>query len=195
MPSRAVASALAAFLEEWDLREARDLADYLDDFESISPGDNARTLIAYLRSKDFKSAVRATVAADVMGVAQASTELRLLGSELRLMEESESRLSAANSKPEVGRRPRPARVKLHVHVGLPQLARRSIKTQTDVQTSAERPTPSRAARQQRNTNDSVQLLKQEGQTGFMPVLIQGGHRGTSRSIPAFSGSSRGAKFE
>jgi hypothetical protein len=124
MPTRAVASALAAFLDEWDLREARDLADYLDDFESVSPGDNARTLIAYLRSDDFKSAVRATVAADVMGMAQTSAELQLLGSELRLMEESEAR-----RKP---RRSRAARVQLRVHVGLPQAAaRRSIKTQTD----------------------------------------------------------------
>ena len=56
MPARAVASALAAFLEEWDLHRARDLADFLDDFDSIHPGANARTLIAYIRSDFFESA-------------------------------------------------------------------------------------------------------------------------------------------
>jgi len=83
MPARAVASALAAFLEEWDLHRARDLADFLDDFDSIHPGANARTLIAYIRSDFFESAVRATVAADAMEVAQASAELQLLGRELK----------------------------------------------------------------------------------------------------------------
>ena len=173
MPARAVASALAAFLEEWDLHRARDLADFLDDFDSIHPGANARTLIAYIRSDFFESAVRATVAADAMEVAQVSAELQLLG-----REESEALLSAAKQPIIVRRtRPRASCVKLHVHVGRPQLACRSQSTQTETKAVAavaavatQIPTRSELAQRQCEEEQCQQQLKEQMVADMRPVL-------------------------
>ena len=82
---RALASALAALLDDYGLYTIEDLATYLDAGES-----SAAFLAARIRSDECKALVRATLAQDAMSLARASAELRMLGSEIAAIEESDA---------------------------------------------------------------------------------------------------------
>ena len=92
MPPRALASALAMVLEDYDVFTVRDFADFLDGIDGIEGA--AKTFAQRIRSDELAVAVRATVAADAMSAAWASAELRLLGSELHATEDGVAALSA-----------------------------------------------------------------------------------------------------
>ena len=73
---RALASALAAVLDDCDFSTLDDFATYLESDES-----SAAFLAARIRSDECKALVRATLAQDAMSLARASAELRVLGSD------------------------------------------------------------------------------------------------------------------
>ncbi len=112
----ALASSLAALLQHMDLYSVADFEEFLSD------AGNVRYLVSCLRSGEFGGTLQETVAASVMSTARASAEVQLLGNELRAMELSMQRVAT--------RRVRRRKVQLHVHVGLPQPARRSVTAQT-----------------------------------------------------------------
>ena len=92
MPPRALASALALVLEDWDIYTVGDFADFLDGIDGVEGA--CKQFANRIRSDELVVAVRATVAADAMSAAWASAELRLLGSELRATEDGVAALSA-----------------------------------------------------------------------------------------------------
>ena len=73
---RALASALAAVLDDCGFSTLDDFATYLESDES-----SAAFLAARIRSDECKALVRATLAQDAMSLARASAELRVLGSD------------------------------------------------------------------------------------------------------------------
>lgn len=79
---RALASALAAVLDDCGFYTLDDFATYLESDES-----SAAFLAARIRSDECKALVRATLAQDAMSLARASPELRILGSEIAAIEE------------------------------------------------------------------------------------------------------------
>ena len=82
---RALASALAAVLDDCGFYTLDHLATYLESDES-----SAAFLAARIRSDECKALVRATLAQDAMSLARASAELRMLGSEIAAIEESDA---------------------------------------------------------------------------------------------------------
>ena len=84
---RALASVLAVVLEDMDLYTLGDFADFLD-----GGFDAVQLLVSRIRSDDIVAALHISAASDVMGVARAAAELRLLNCELHAMEESVSTL-------------------------------------------------------------------------------------------------------
>ena len=82
---RALASALAAVLDDCGFSTLDDFATYLESDES-----SAAFLAARIRSDECKALVRATLAQDAMSLARASAELRMLGSETAAIEESDA---------------------------------------------------------------------------------------------------------
>ena len=82
---RALASALAAVLDDCGFSTLDDFATYLESDES-----SAAFLAARIRSDECKALVRATLAQDAMSLARASAELRMLGSEIAAIEESDA---------------------------------------------------------------------------------------------------------
>ena len=82
---RALASALAAVLDDCGFYTLDNLATYLESDES-----SAAFLAARIRSDECKALVRATLAQDAMSLARASAELRMLGSEIAAIEESDA---------------------------------------------------------------------------------------------------------
>ena len=146
-----------------------------EQFEGLLDDAQQRTLLRdWLRSRHCPRDA-AAVAADAMEVAQASAELQLLGREL---EESEALLSAAKQPIIVRRtRPRASCVKLHVHVGRPQLACRSQSTQTETKAVAavaavatQIPTRSELAQRQCEEEQCQQQLKKQMVADMRPVL-------------------------
>ena len=86
---RALASVLAVVLEDMDLYTLDDFADFLDGGFGFAA---VQLLVARIRSDDIVAALHTSVASDVMGVARAAAEHRLLDCELRAMEESANTL-------------------------------------------------------------------------------------------------------
>ena len=84
---RALASVLAVVLEDMDLYTLDDFADFLDGGFAA-----AQLLVSRIRSDDIVAALHTSVTSDVMGVARAAAEHRLLDCELRSMEESANTL-------------------------------------------------------------------------------------------------------
>ena len=82
---RSLASALAAVLDDCAFYKLEHLATYLESDES-----SAAFLAARIRSDGCKALVRATLAQDAMSLARASPELRILGSEIAAIEESDA---------------------------------------------------------------------------------------------------------
>ena len=82
---RALASALAAVLDDCGFYTLDNLATYLE-----SDASSAAFLAARIRSDECKALVRATLAQDAMSLARASAELRMLGSEIAAIEESDA---------------------------------------------------------------------------------------------------------
>ena len=75
---RALASVLAVVLEDMDLYTLDDFADFLDGGFAA-----AQLLVSRIRSDDIVAALHTSVTSDVMGVARAAAEHRLLDCELR----------------------------------------------------------------------------------------------------------------
>ena len=86
-PPQALASVVAALLDDYGLYTIEDFADYLDADKS-----SAALLAARIRSDDFKALLRATVTANAVSFARSTAELQLLGSEFSVIEESEAAL-------------------------------------------------------------------------------------------------------
>ena len=82
---RALASALAAVLDDCGFYTLDHFATYLESDES-----SAAFLAARIRSDECKALVRAALAQDAMSLARASAELRMLGSEIAAIEDSDA---------------------------------------------------------------------------------------------------------
>ena len=82
---RALASALAAVLDDCGFYTLDDLATYLESDES-----SAAFLAARIRSDECKALVRATLAQDAMSLARASAELQMLCSEIAAIEDGDA---------------------------------------------------------------------------------------------------------
>jgi hypothetical protein len=160
----------------------------LEDFEGLLSDDEQRTMLrSWLRSEHVaRFAVGTADQAVAADEARAAAEIDILGNELRAME----------LKARCARR-RAAKVMLHVHVGLPRAAQRSVTAQTEAApklkvatVGMQFPTPSEAANRQREEDERQQLQREQGRQQAMadirPVLEQASaaRRAAARSLAA-----------
>ena len=163
----------------------------LEDFEALLNDDEQRTMLrSWLRSEHVARFAVGTADHGTQAVAadeaRAAAEIDVLGNELRAME-----LKARRA-----RRPA-AKVKLHVHVGLPRAAQRSVRAQTEAAphvkvatVETQFPTPSEAVKQQREQDERQRLLieqaRQQAMAEMRPVLEQASaaRRAAARSLAA-----------